>query len=43
MGMCVDQVYFVEKWNNRQKLKISISEQFSYISRILLTLQVKTL
>ena len=25
MGKCVDQVYFVEKWSKRQKLKFSIS------------------
>ena len=24
MGKCVDQVYFVEQWNKRQELKISI-------------------
>ena len=31
MGKCVDQVYFMEKWSERQELKMVISQQFSYV------------
>ena len=32
IGKCVDQVYFIEKWSNRQGLKIALSQRFSYVN-----------
>ena len=32
MGKCLEQVYFMEKWNKRRGLKIAISQQFSYVN-----------
>ena len=42
MRKCVGQVYFMEKWSKRQRLKFPISQQFSYVnfSMIIFSLSV---
>ena len=32
MGKCVVQVYFMEKWSKRLRLKIAVSQQYSYVN-----------